>query len=45
MLAETERSLQDIAEAYSYTSYSYLTTVFKQTTGSTPHQYRKQVKI
>jgi LacI family transcriptional regulator len=42
LLAETNLSMQDIAEACGYTSYTYLGNVFKKETGISPGLYRKE---
>lgn len=42
LLAETDLPMQEIAEACGYATYNYLTHVFKETTGNTPSEYRKQ---
>lgn len=42
MLAQTDLPMQFIAEACGYANYNYLTQVFKQNTGMTPSEYRKQ---
>lgn len=44
LLAETDMPMQEIAEACGYATYNYLTHVFKQTTGKTPRDYRKQFR-
>ncbi len=45
LLAETDLTMQSIAEACGYATYNYLTRVFKQITGMTPIDYRKQNRI
>jgi LacI family transcriptional regulator len=42
LLTETNLSMQDIAEACGYTSYTYLGNVFKKETGISPGLYRKE---
>jgi len=42
LLTETNLSMQDIAEACGYTSYTYLGNVFKKETGISPGRYRKE---
>jgi len=42
LLAETNLTMQDIAEACGYTSYTYLGNVFKKETGISPGRYRKE---
>ena len=44
LLAETNLPMQEIAEACGYATYNYLTHVFKQVTGKTPRDYRKQFR-
>ncbi|NQY32805.1 MAG: helix-turn-helix transcriptional regulator, partial [Coraliomargarita sp.] len=44
LLAETNLSMQEIAEACGYTSYTYLGNVFKKETGISPGRYRKQAQ-
>ena len=44
LLAETNLSMQDIAEACGYTSYTYLGNVFKRETGISPGRYRKEIQ-
>lgn len=44
LLTETDLPMQEIAESCGYATYNYLTHVFKQTTGMTPRDYRKQFK-
>lgn len=44
LLAETNLSMQDIAEACGYTSYTYLGNVFKKETGISPGRYRKEAQ-
>lgn len=44
LLAETDLSMQDIAEACGYTSYTYLGNVFKKETGISPGRYRKEAQ-
>ena len=43
MLASTEDSINSIANACGFDNFSYFTRVFKQTTGVTPSQYRRQL--
>ena len=42
LLAETNMSLQDIAESCGLSSYNYLTHFFRRMTGETPGRYRKR---
>ncbi|MDZ8120465.1 AraC family transcriptional regulator [Pontiella agarivorans] len=42
LLAETDLSMQEIAEACGYATYNYLTQIFKRVTGVSPSVYRKQ---
>ena len=42
LLAETTLSLQDIADRTAFTHFEYMSTVFKQRTGSTPAMYRRE---
>lgn len=44
LLAETDLSMQAIAEASGYSTYNYLTYAFKRETGSTPSAYRKSIR-
>ena len=44
LLSETNLSMQDIAEACGYTSYTYLGNVFKKETGQSPGRYRKETQ-
>lgn len=44
MLAETDQSMQQIAEACGLTSYNYLSNVFKKVTGMSPRAYRNQMR-
>ena len=44
LLAETDLPMQHIAEACGYATYNYLTHVFKQVTGTTPRDYRKEMR-
>lgn len=44
MLAETNVSMQEIAEACGYSTYNHLTVVFKKTTGMGPAAYRKSAR-
>lgn len=43
LLADTDLPMQNIAEACGFSTYNYLTHVFKQTTGETPSEYRKKM--
>lgn len=45
LLAETDLPMQDIAEACGFATYNYLTHVFKKSTGTTPRDYRKSIRI
>ncbi len=45
LLAETDLPMQQIAEACGYSTYNYLTHVFKQVTGTTPRDYRKRMRL
>jgi len=42
LLSETDLPMQQIAEHCGYANYNYLSYIFKQTTGKTPREYRKQ---
>ncbi|QBG46452.1 helix-turn-helix domain-containing protein [Verrucomicrobia bacterium S94] len=44
LLVETDKPLQIIAEECGYTTYNYLTQVFKQVTGCSPSAYRKRMR-
>ena len=44
LLSETNLSMQEIAEACGYTSYTYLGNVFKKETGISPGRYRKDAQ-
>ena len=44
LLAKTNLSMQEIAEACGYASYTYLGNVFKRETGISPGRYRNQTK-
>lgn len=43
LLASTENSVNSIANACGFDNFSYFTRVFKQATGVTPTQYRRQL--
>lgn len=45
LLAETDLSMQEIAEACGLSSYNYLSLSFKQVTGMPPREYRKSVRV
>ncbi|MFD2257728.1 substrate-binding domain-containing protein [Luteolibacter algae] len=45
LLSETDLPMQDVAEACGYTTYNYLSHVFKKSTGQSPRQFRKQFRI
>ncbi|VGO20380.1 AraC family transcriptional regulator [Pontiella sulfatireligans] len=44
LLAETDLSMQLIAEACGYATYNYLTHAFKQATHMTPRDYRRKMR-
>jgi AraC-like DNA-binding protein len=44
MLAETDRSVTDIAMALGYNTSAYFTAVFHRETGTTPTDFRKQLR-
>lgn len=45
LLANSDMQMQEIAESCGYANYNYLSYTFKQSTGISPREYRKQSRL